>query len=183
MTVPNIRSVGFCAHYSKQGDWAFAYALGLSRRYGLKLNVFHFLCDPYSPVDDFRTFLAPSELNRVVIEKERELRLYYDRLAGDYLDVGFRLCHDDGWHELHRCLLIHEFQLLVLAYPEQDARFIGKPIEEFADGFVCPVVLVGPERPDWCHLNSGAALLCDKLGLDGMAWKKIEHLVEGPASR
>jgi hypothetical protein len=47
MATATFKTVGFCAHYSKQGDWAFGYALDLSRRHSLKLNVFHFLEDPY----------------------------------------------------------------------------------------------------------------------------------------
>ena len=47
MAIPTFNAVGFCAHYSKQGDWAFDYALKLSRRHSIRLNVFHFLADPY----------------------------------------------------------------------------------------------------------------------------------------
>jgi hypothetical protein len=175
MTIPTLRSIGFCAHYSTAGDWAFHYALDLARKHSLQLNVFHFLCDPYDPGGNSLGCLPRGELEKIAIEKERELRMYYDERAGDYLDVGFRCCYDDSWKELHRCLLIQEFQLLVLAYPEPDAVFARKPIESFADHFVCPVVLVGPDRPDQHHLNSRAALLSDRLVGEHTEWKRIEH--------
>jgi hypothetical protein len=181
MTVPNIKAVGFCAHYSEQGDWAFDYALYLSKRHSLRLNVFHFLSDPYDPGDDAIGCLPKGEIERIAVERERELRMYYDERAGDYLDVGFRLCYDDSWRELHRCLLIHEFQLLVLGYVSPEAFFTRKPIEKFAHEFVCPVVLVGPEAPDQYRLNSRAALLVDKLGLDEKAWKRIKHVSVSPS--
>jgi hypothetical protein len=175
MTIPTLNAVGFCAHYSEAGDWAFEYALQLAREHGVQLNVFHFLADPYDPA------ARPPDLSRqeradLIIQKERELRLYYDRLAGDYLDVGFRLCEDNEWTELHRCLLIREFQILVLAYPEWHASFAGRPLEEFAEAFVCPVVLVGPVSRRQYHLNRPAALLADQLHLEG-SWSELE-LVE-----
>jgi hypothetical protein len=173
MTVPRLESVGFCAHYSKVGDWAFDYALGLSRRHQLVLNVFHFLVDPYEPGKDEQRRYTPSELAQFAFERERELRFYYDERAGDFLDVGFRLCYDDSWRELHRCLAHREFQLLVLAKPAPDAYFCRKPIEAFADSYACPLVLVGPDRPDRFRINGGAALLSDRLDLPADRWERI----------
>ena len=126
-------------------------------------------------VPDGVKFLKKKEID-VVVEKEKELRLHYDPKLGDYLDVGFRLCEDCEWTELHRCLLIREFQVLVLGYVGPDANFAGKPIEEFADGFVCPVVLVGPDSPQQFHLNRPAALLPDRFGLRENKWQRIEIL-------
>jgi hypothetical protein len=68
----------------------------------------------------------------------------------------------------------HEFQLLVLAKPVEPTIFCGKRIEEFANNFVSPVVLVGPGGPEQIQLNSRAALLQDRLGLGTAAWRKIE---------
>jgi len=177
MAIPTLNAVGFCAHYSKQGDWAFSYALGLSRKHSIKLNVFHFLEDPYAPNYTIARHGSKEEHVKLVIERERELRLYYDRLAGDYLDVGFRLCEDKEWTELHRCLLIREFQVLVLGYPNHRATFADKPIEEFANSFICPVVLVGPDRPDQYKLNDPAALMVSKLDLPVGSWNMIEMAV------
>jgi hypothetical protein len=178
-----LNAVGFCAHYSQQGDWAFDYALRLAEKHSLRLNVFHFLADPYDPDDRAPEWLPKDEFDKLAVERERELRMYYDERAGDYLDVGFRLCYDDSWKELHRCLMIREFQLLVLGYVGTAAIFAGKPIEEFADSFVCPAVLVGPEHFDDYWLNSQAALLVDRLDLADGNWIKIGHSVTRPFGR
>jgi hypothetical protein len=176
MAIPTFNAVGFCAHYSPQGDWAFDYALRLSEQHALQLNVFHFLEDPYDPGDHSAEGLSREERAREAIAKERELRLYYDKRAGDYLNVGFRLCERSEWHELHRCLLVREFQVLVLGYPAPPATFAGKPIEVFADSFICPVILVGPDHRDQLHLNTRAALLAHTLGLPEGRWNAIQRI-------
>lgn len=174
MAIPTFNAVGFCAHYSKQGDWAFKTALEISKSQNLQLNVFYFLDDPFNP-DDMRTKkLSPSELKRLAIDEEKKLRLYYDNLAGEYLDVGFRVCYDDSWTELHRCLLIREFQLLVLGYTKKGAYFAKKSIEEFANDFISPVILVGPDKPEQLSFNSRAALLAPILGLDKERFTNLE---------
>jgi hypothetical protein len=175
MTRHGLYAVGFCAHYSQPGDWAFAYALKLSQDHGLQLNVFHFLADPYDPSAGTKKNIPAGERERIAIERERELRLYYDQRAGDYLNVGFRFCEDNEWTELHRCLLVREFQVLVLANIAPGCMFAGKQIEEFAHAFVSPVVLVGPDGPDRIRLNSRAALIAEELGLSGQPWKQIAH--------
>ena len=173
MTVVIPRAVGFCANYSDVGDWAFDYALTLARRTDVPLKVFHFLEDPYNPDDNAAAALTVSEREELAIDQERELRLYYDERAGDYLNVGFRLCEDPAWTELHRCLVIREFQVLVLGYLTPTAEFAGRPIEEFADACACPVVLVGPEQRGELRLNAPAALIADKLTLAGDRWTLI----------
>ena len=173
MTTQGIYAVGFCANYSQQGDWAFEYALKLAQDNDLQLNVFHFLENPYDPTDESGRNLSATERQAIAIERERELRLYYDQRAGDYLNVGFRFCEDNEWTELHRCLLVREFQVLVLAHIAPDCVFAGKPITEFAHAFVSPTVLVGPEKPDQIHLNSRAAMITDKLGLTDRPWEQI----------
>lgn len=175
MAIPTLNAVGFCAHYSKAGDWAFDFALQLSRNHGVQLNVFHFLSDPYDPNDNLADVLSDEDRARLAIEREKELRLYYDKRAGDYLDVGFRLCEHAEWVELHRCLVVREFQVLVLGYVRRNASFGRRPIEAFADSFICPVILVGPDRPDQLHLNSRAQLIADKLGLESETWTGIEE--------
>lgn len=97
------------------------------------------------------------------MEREREARFHFEDKLGDYLEVGFRVCEGDEWHELHRCLSRHEFQVLVLPYPERDAVFAGAPIERFAEALVCPVVLVGPSARHEIRLNRPASLLADRL--------------------
>jgi hypothetical protein len=163
MTVLRIDAVGFCAHYSDVGDWAFDYALALARRWSVPLKVFHFLSDPYDPTDDAAARLSATERAELALKLERDLRMYYDERAGNYLDVGFRLCEDPEWTELHRCLLIREFQVLVLGYVTPEATFSGRPIMDFATSFVSPVVLVGPYHRKQLRFNSQAALISDKL--------------------
>jgi len=174
MTTTTIRSVGFCAHYSAPGDWAFDFALGLAQRDSLPLNVFHFLSNPYDPSDNTSQTISGEARTRLAIEREKELRLYYDSRAGEYLEVGFRLCEDNEWKELHRCLLIRQFQLLVLGYVTPLAYFAGKPIEEFADAFVSPTILVGPHHSGQFRLNTSAGLIADQIGLAPGSWKLIE---------
>lgn len=176
MAIPTLNAVGFCAHYSDQGDWAFDYALRLSRRHQLQLNVFHFLSDPYDPEDTLSDLLSDADRAKLAVEREKELRMYYDRRAGDYLDVGFRLCEDAEWTELHRCLVVREFQVLVLGYIRRDVSFGLQPIETFADSFICPVVLVGPDRPDQFYLNSRAQMILDKLGLEPGSWSSLDKI-------
>ena len=176
MAIPTFNSVGFCAHYSLQGDWAFNIALELSKVNNKRLNIFHFLYDPFDKNDPQIKNLAHSEIEKIAIKKEKELRLYYDKLAGEYLNVGFRVCYDNSWTELHRCLLVREFQLLVLAFINKDAFFARKPIKEFANSFICPVILVGPNRPKQIYLNSRALLLVPSLALDKLSELEIAYI-------
>ena len=166
MAIPTLNAVGFCAHYSKHGDRAFKYALELSQKFNLQLNVFHFLDDPYNPSDSSLDNMSHEELELLAIKKEKELRLYYDKKAGDYLNIGFRVCYDRAWTELHKCLIIREFQILVLGYPTQGGFFARYPIEEFANRFTSPVVLVGPDNERQFFHNSPATLIVDKLGIE-----------------
>ena len=176
MATPTLNAVGFCAHYSEAGDWAFDYALRLSRLHQIRLNVFHFLNDPYGSLNNLAESLSGTERAKLAIEREKELRLYYDQRAGDYLEVGFRLCERTEWVELHRCLLVREFQVLVLGHIHRGATFGRRPIEDFAESFICPVILVGPERPDQFRLNSPAQVIIDKLGLEGEPWSLLDRL-------
>jgi hypothetical protein len=181
MSTLTVRAVGFCAHYSPAGDWAFDLALELARARQLRLNVFHFLVDPYDPEARPPRSLSREQRAALAIRLERDLRLYYDARLGDYLDAGFRLCDDREWTELHRCLTRREFQVLVLGYPHQGATFGGVPISDFATSFVCPVVLVGPGSPDEIHLNQPATLIDNALGLAGRPYVPLlaNPLTEG----
>jgi len=165
MTTPRFDAVGYCAHYSQQGDWAFEFSLELARRNSIRLNLFHFLSDPYDPHDQCGRSMTRAERSELVIEREKELRFYYEPKLGDFLDAGFRLCEDHEWTELHQCLTRREFQVLVLPYVAPGSSFGGKPIEQFAGCFVCPVVLVGPDSRSEYRLNQPAALLAERFGL------------------
>lgn len=182
MTITTINAVGFCAHYSEQGDWAFGRALTLAQSRNLKLNIFHFVQDPYKKAVTSMATMSPEERNRLVIGGEKELRLYYDDKLGDYLNAGFRLCEDNGWTELHRCICRREFQILFLPYPERDAEFAGRPLTAFAEALVCPAVLVGPARSDEVYLNAPAELVVEHLQLEGTGWSRLDSILK-PAGR
>lgn len=184
MTTVSIESVGLCAHYSSPGDWAFDFALDLARRRAAQLNVFHFLSDPYDPSDHSAVGLTPQERERLIIERERVLRFTYEDRLGEWVKVGFRLCEDREWTELHRCLLSREFQVLVLPWPSPKPTFGGVPLQTFAAAFVCPVVLIGPGSPTEVRLNSPAALIADQLGLGHTHWSMVDTPADlpGPAA-
>ena len=86
------------------------------------------------------------------------------------------MCEDNEWTELHRCLLIREFQVLVLGYPDAAATFAGRPIEEFADAFVSPVVLVGPDAESQIRVNTRATMIRDRLGIPDEDWHVIRRV-------
>jgi hypothetical protein len=183
VTILAIRSVGFCAHYSGPGDWAFSLALAIARSRGLRLNIFHFLADPYAKQAAVPATLSKAARVQSLIERERELRTYYDARLGDYLKAGFRLCEQRSWAELHRCFSKREFQVLVLARPSIDAFFGGVPLEEFAGCFVCPVVLVGPSHPGELCLNPPAALLSAQLDLASSDYRVLDPGGRGASGR
>jgi len=175
MTAISINAIGFCAHFSNQGDWAFNYALHLSENNSLRLNVFYFLKDPYSPDTKELPPLSPGERSDLIVRQEKELRLYYDEKAGDYVNIGFRLCEENEHTELHRCLCKREFQVLIMGCPSAEAVFSGLPIKKFAHHFICPVVLIGPGSAKEIYLNKPAAIIADKLNLRGGDYQIIEN--------
>jgi hypothetical protein len=163
MTTLSVRAIGFCAHYSEDGERAFQLAFSLAKKRRRQLNIFQFLHDPYEPAPDSHGKAAGSERQRRLVEMERSLRLYYDAWLGDYVDVGFRVCEESAWKELQRCLLLRrEFQTLVLACPREDARFGERPLLEYVDELACPTIVVGPgSRPH--RFNAPARLILDQL--------------------
>ena len=42
MTAMTVKDIGMCAHFSRQGDWAFEFALSQASRLGNRLNIFYF---------------------------------------------------------------------------------------------------------------------------------------------
>ena len=183
MTRQSIRGIGYCARLTAAGDWAFEYALGLATSGGVRLNIFFFPsppCRSHLPRGRRGEQALLSEERMIALE--REVRLYYDQLLGDYIDVGFRLCEGDEEPELRRCLIMkRDYDVLVLAYEGYRCRFGTRPIEEFAEAMPCPTVLVGPERPDQLFLNSPAELWLDELGLSTRAWHPVRRVVVVPA--
>jgi len=183
MTTLSVDAVGLCAHFSTQGDWAFDYAFALAKRREVPLNVFHFLEDPFDPEDTTGKGLSPEERARLIVDRERELRFRYEEKLGDFLIAGFRLCEENEWTELHRCLTKREFQVLVLPWPKHGCSFGKRPLEDFVDAFVCPIVVVGPDSPYELSLNHPATQILDQLGLTpSSGWNPIGNTLAGPPS-
>jgi hypothetical protein len=153
---------------SAAGDWAFNLALDLSERNDVQLDIFFFPTPPNRPHASRgrRGELAEiSDDQRVAME--RDMRLYYDEMLGDKINVGFRLCEGDEEPELRRCLLMRkEYDVLVLPYDGYRCHFGSKAVEDFAESMPCPVLLVGPERPEQIFCNSAAEPWVERLGLD-----------------
>lgn len=183
MTRQSMRGIGYCARMTPAGDWAFVYALDLAVSHNVRLNIFYFPsppCRPHVARGRRGERARPSAAETIAVE--RETRLYYDRLLGDYIDAGFRLCEGDEEPELRRCLIMErDYDVLVLAYEGYRCQFGSKAIEEFAEAMPCPTVLVGPERPDQLFLNSAAELWVEDLGLSTREWHRVSDVVVGPA--
>ncbi len=149
MTRAGMNAVGYCARMTTVGDWAFRFALDLARRHDTQLDIFFF---PTSPCEEHDPRGRRGErfeiADRDAVEIERRVRLYYDELLGDYVKVGFRLCLGDEAPELRRCLFDREYDVLVLGYEKRLCPFGERSIEDFSDLMQCPVVLIGPGRPD-----------------------------------
>ena len=168
MTVTDLTGVGVCARMDEVGDWAFDLALGIARRNHVVHDVFFFpssFGDPHSHRGrrgEHRT-LTPQQ----VIDLEREVRMYYDDRAGDYAEVGFRLCEGDEEPELRRCLVARrEFDVLVLPCPQEGSRLGDRNLEDFAEAMPCPTILVGPEHREQRRANSAARLWQDRIGVE-----------------
>jgi len=102
VTTLAVKDIGFCAHFSSQGDWAFELALSLARRLGHRLNIFHF---PH--LDSSVSNLPAGRLDDdELIALDRRVREYYDDKLGDFVEAGFRVCEDFVDTELRRCLRI-----------------------------------------------------------------------------
>jgi len=174
-----MNGIGLCALFSRQGDWAFDYALGLARKHQTKLNIFHFLESPYTlrrdvvfvDSDKTQTTTVTPEL---IAQKDKELRMGYDNKLGDYVDVGFRLCEGINEIELRKCFKKGDYEVLVIGYQLKGADFGGTTtIEEFSSKFHGPVVLVGPEAPDMFYINGAAKKVLDQLDIPEGKWRLL----------
>jgi len=174
-----MNGVGLCAIFSRQGDWAFDYALTLARRHKTKLNIFHFLESPYMirrdvvfvDADKAKTAVVSPEL---IAAKDKELRMQYDDRLSDYVDVGFRLCEGSNEWELKKCFKKGDYEVLVIGYNSRGADFGGSTtIEDFARRFHGPLVLVGPDAPDTFYVNEKARDRLADLGLPEDSWRLL----------
>lgn len=172
--------VGLCATFSRQGDWAFDYALALARHHGTRLNIFHFLESPYR----LRRDVVFSDAGKTTTErvtpdfiarKDHEMREKFDSRLGNYVDVGFKLCEGNSEWELKKCFKRGQYEVLVIGYNEKGADFGGTTsIEYFASEFKAPVVLVGPDAPDSFHINRLAEKRLEVLLLPEGRWHRVE---------
>jgi len=174
-----MNGVGLCAIFSRQGDWAFDYALTLARRHKTKLNIFHFLESPYMirrdvvfvDADKAKTAVVSPEL---IAAKDKELRMQYDDRLSDYVDVGFRLCEGSNEWELKKCFKKGDYEVLVIGYNSRGADFGGSTtIEDFDRRFHGPLVLVGPDAPDTFYVNEKARDRLADLGLPEDSWRLL----------
>lgn len=176
-----MNGIGLCAIFSRQGDWAFDYALNLARHHKTKLNIFHFLESPYMLRRDVVFVDAEKKETTIVnpdfiAKKDKEMRERYDDLLGDYVEVGFRLCEGNDELELRKCFKKGDYEILVIGYNSKGAPFGGTTtVEEFCKKFKGPVILVGPEGPDSFYVNDAAAERLGDLLLENGGWKRIEN--------
>lgn len=179
MTVQPIRGVGLCARMTERGDWAFDYALDLATTHDVRLDIFFFPTPPSQAHPSRGRSGEDAELSdEKKIDMEREVRLYYDGMLGDVMNVGFRLCEGDEEPELRRCLLIRkEYDVLVVPYEGYGSRFGERTIETFVESMPCPAILVGPDSPRQFFINSAARLWVSSLGLEGQSWQCVTDAV------
>ena len=181
MTKPRLRAVGFCAWAGDAGDRAFQFALDLARRHGVRLDIFIFPVSPGHAHEPRGHSGRQFEMSgRDAVEIEKQVRLYYDEMLGDYLEAGYRLCLGDEEPELRRCLFDRQYDILVLPYESEGCRFGETRIEEFAQRMQCPVVRVGPVGGTEIHINHPAHLWQEELGIENQAWTPLPGLI-GPA--
>lgn len=183
MTVQAIQGVGYCARMTSAGDWAFDFALDLAVHHDVRLDIFFFPtppCRPHAARGRRGGLLELHEDKKTQIEKD--VRLYYDQLLGDFVNVGFRLCEGDEDPELRRCLLIRkEYDVLVLPYEGYRCHFGSKSVEDFAESMPCPTVLVGPEGPEQFFINTAAKHRAEVLGLTHRSWHHVKEVEVQPS--
>jgi len=166
VTMMSVKTIGLCADYTHQGDWAFDFALVRAKRRNTALNIFRFpSLDCAAPASADAGTAAPVRWDDEWVALDRELREYYDERLGDYLEVGFRVCAGNKNVELRRCLMHQEYSVLVMADTGSNVPGCDLDIRSFAGRLCCPVVVVGPDRADRYALNGAADMLAGQLGL------------------
>jgi len=174
-----VKGVGLCAIFSRQGDWAFDYALLLARQHRTRLSIFQFLESPYKLRRDV-VFVDAQKKETVrvtpelIARRDRELRHVFEERLGDYTEVGFRLCEGNDEFELRKCFRKGDYEVLVIGYTSKGAAFGGTTtIESFAKRSKGPVVLVGPAAPDCYYLNEAAERRLIDLRISDGQWRRI----------
>ena len=178
MTTMSLTAVGLYAQYTQHGDWAFDFAFDLAKKHDVRLNIYRFPEQPSGEVQGAHRDGAERGARRDAWDDEwvamdRELREHYDERLGDYVEVGFRVCRGSESIELRRCLMHHEYSVLVVGYPSGDASAATLDMVTFAGRLCAPVVLVGPDRPDQYQLNTPAVVIGGQLDLAPGSYKTI----------
>ncbi len=174
-----VKGVGLCSVFSRQGDWAFDYALFLARQHRTKLSIFQFLESPYKLRRDVVFIDAEKKETgqvtpELIARKDQELRHAFEDRLGDYSEVGFRLCEGNDEFELRKCFRKGEYEVLVIGYASRGAAFGGTTtIDSFARRSRSPVVLVGPDAPDCYYLNEAAERRLVDLMIPDGKWQRI----------
>ena len=68
--------------------------------------------------------------------------------------------------ETNRADSVRSESAVLVAVISNNSSSNGRPLEEFTDNFVCPLVEVGPTSPLDIRLNSPARLIAERLGLN-----------------
>ena len=175
MTVQALRGVGLVARMTASGDWAFDYALDLATEHDVQLDIFFFPTPPGQAHAARGRRGETAELSEAEkLHLEREVRLYYDGLLGDFEKVGFRLCEGDEDPELRRCLLVRkEYDVLVIPYEGFHSSFGERTVEDFAESMPWPTALGAPESARQFFVNSPATLWIESLGLEHAPWSRV----------
>lgn len=174
-----MKGVAVRASFSRQGEWAFEFALALAKRHRTRLNVFEILESPHVIrreevfIDEKRqkTAFATPEL---LSEKEMELKQAFVEELGDFKDVAFHACAGDDEWELNKHFKRGDFEVLICGYEAKGAKFGGtQSIEDFASRFRGPLVLVGPNSRDSYYINAKAIERLLELGIPAGRWHEL----------
>ncbi len=158
-----MKKIGFCTHFSKTDEWAFAFALGLARQHNWQLTICHWLNSPYRLRRDMvyptleQTGEPESITPKLLTQLELELRQYYEPKLGDFTDVAFKLCEGMYQVELMRCFRQNLLDLVIIGYmPDEELGAGEESLEVFASHLAYPMVIVGPDSPDQIQTNKAA---------------------------
>jgi hypothetical protein len=166
-----MKGVAVLASFSRQGAWAFEFALALAKRHQTRLSVYRILESPHAVrreevyVDDKKQKTA-FVTHELLAQKEKELREAFIEELGDFQDVAFYTCEGDDEWELNKHFKRSDYEVLVCGYEAKGASFgATQSIEDFASRFRGPLVLVGPNTKDTYYLNGKARERLPELGI------------------
>lgn len=166
-----MKGVAVLASFSRQGEWAFEFALTLAKKHQTRLDIYSILASPHALrreevyVDDKkqRTAIVTPE---IIAQKERELREAFAEELGDFTDVAYHVSEGDEEWELNKHFKRGAYDLLVVGYEGKGGNVgASQTIEDFASRYRGPLVLVGPGSRDSYFLNKKAKERLPDLGI------------------